>query len=141
MNTLLPLLAHVAATDPLPPAVAAGATSGVSATHLALIVARIFLGLGVLLGVWRVWRGPGLPDRVVGLDLLGTLAVGICVLTAIGANETADLIVAMVMGLLLFVSTLAASHYLLATKADRDAKARGEAPPDLPISRTAGDDA
>ena len=93
-------------------------------TQVALIIARVLVAVGVLLGLYRVWRGPGLPDRVVALDLLGTLSVAIAVLTAMASNEPAILIVAMVMALLLFVSTLAASHFLLATRADRDAKAR-----------------
>lgn len=130
---LAQLAAQFAAADPITADVALVAEPTYSATYFAVIIARILLGIGVLLGIWRVWRGPGLPDRVVALDLLGTLSVGICVLTAIAAEEPANLIVAMVMALLLFVSTLAASHYLLAAHADRMAKARGEAPPDSPM--------
>lgn len=129
---LAQLAPHLAAADPITPDIALATEPTYSATYFAVIIARILLGVGVLLGIWRVWRGPGLPDRVVALDLLGTLSAGICVLTAIAAEEPANLIVAMVMALLLFVSTLAASHYLLAAHADRKAKARGDAPPELP---------
>ena len=87
-------------------------------THLALIIAAALLGLSVLLGVWRAWKGPGLPDRVVALDLLGTLCVGACVLISILTSQTEYLLVAMVMALVLFVSTLAAAHYLTASKGD-----------------------
>lgn len=107
---------------------AAQADSHSTVMQVALLIARAFLAIGVLLGLYRVWRGPGLPDRVVALDLLGTLSVAIAVLTAISADEPAILIVAMVMALLLFVSTLAASHFLLATRADRDAKANPSGP-------------
>lgn len=114
ISTLLPTLAlaHPAAppaTDPWP------------LTNIALVISGVLLGAAVLLGVWRVYRGPQLPDRVVALDLLGTLCVGVCVMVAIAAAEVANLLVAMVMALLLFVSTLAASHYLLSTLADRRA--------------------
>lgn len=104
------------------------AASVMPLTNLAVVIARVMLGIGILLGIWRVWRGPGLPDRVVAIDLLGALAVGICILTLIQAHEAADLIVAMVMALLLFVSTLAASHYLLAAKADRIAAQHSNTP-------------
>lgn len=107
------------------PKVHAEAASAWPVTDVALVISGVLLAGAVLLGVWRVYRGPHLPDRVVALDLLGTLCVGGCVVIAIAAGEVANLLVAMVMALLLFVSTLAASHFLLTTRADRRAKAAG----------------
>ena len=40
------------------------------------------LGLSALLSLWRVVRGPTLPDRVVALDLMGVLVVAIAVTSA-----------------------------------------------------------
>lgn len=128
ISTLLPTLAlaHPAApptTDPWP------------LTNIALVISGVLLGAAVLLGVYRVYRGPQLPDRVVALDLLGTLCVGVCVMVAIAAAEVANLLVAMVMALLLFVSTLAASHYLLSTLADRRASAADGEPADDQLAK------
>ena len=39
----------------------------------------VMLALACLLTLWRVVRGPTLPDRVVALDLLGVTIVGIAV--------------------------------------------------------------
>ena len=43
----------------------------------AVILALAMTSIAVVLAVMRLLRGPSLPDRVVALDLIGTLSVGL----------------------------------------------------------------
>lgn len=81
-----------------------------AAAHGAL-VALALLGGAVLLVAVRLGRGPGLPDRVVALDLLGTLAVGIMAAWAVAADDPVYLDVALLVALVTFVGTVAFARY------------------------------
>jgi multicomponent Na+:H+ antiporter subunit F len=70
------------------------------------------LGLGILLGAFRLLRGPSLPDRVVALDLIATLAVGAVGVYAIRENEPVFILVGVVLALVMFVGTIAFAYYL-----------------------------
>lgn len=70
------------------------------------------LGLAAFLTTFRLLRGPALPDRVVALDLIATLAVGFIGVYAIREEEPVYLIVGIVMALVVFVGTVAFAYYL-----------------------------
>lgn len=70
------------------------------------------LGLAALLSLWRVVRGPTLPDRVVALDLLGVLIVGIAVSSAALSGSPYFLDVATVIALISFVGTIAYARFV-----------------------------
>ncbi len=62
--------------------------------------------------LYRIGRGPTAPDRMVAIDILGTLVVGfVAILTAI-TGKTYLLSVAIVWALISFVGTLALARYL-----------------------------
>lgn len=79
------------------------------------VVVPVAIGVMVvacgLAGV-RLLRGPSLPDRVVALDLIGTLAVGSTAIYAMYEGETVYLIVSVALALLLFIGTVAFAFYL-----------------------------
>ncbi|MBX3363824.1 MAG: cation:proton antiporter [Phycisphaeraceae bacterium] len=70
------------------------------------------LGLAIALASWRLLRGPSLPDRVVALDLIGTIAVGAIAVYAILEDEPIYLIVSVVVALLMFIGTVAFAYYM-----------------------------
>jgi multicomponent Na+:H+ antiporter subunit F len=74
--------------------------------------ALALLGVGILLGAFRLLRGPSLPDRVVALDLIATLGVGAIGVFAIRENEPVFLLVGIVLALVMFVGTIAFAYYL-----------------------------
>jgi multicomponent Na+:H+ antiporter subunit F len=78
------------------------------------------MGLATLVAAVRLFLGPSLPDRVVALDLVGTLAVGSTAIYAILENEPVYLTVAVVLALLLFVGTVAFAHYLGRQREDEE---------------------
>ncbi len=70
------------------------------------------LALAVVLGFVRLLRGPSLPDRVVAIDLLATVGVGISAVYSIAHNQPVFLDVAVVLALISFVGTVAFARYI-----------------------------
>lgn len=70
------------------------------------------LGAALLLALLRLVRGPTLPDRVVAMDLIGVLVVGLIVVLAgaTGVREMLD--AAIVIALIGFVGTVAYATYV-----------------------------
>jgi multicomponent Na+:H+ antiporter subunit F len=65
-----------------------------------------------LLAGYRVIRGPSTPDRVVGLDTIGTNVVAIAVLYALQTGESLFVDVSLVLAIIGFVSTIAVARYV-----------------------------
>ena len=78
----------------------------------AITAVSIAMGLGMLLASYRLVRGPSLPDRVISLDLIGSIAIGIIALYSIASGSREMLSVAVVMALILFLGTAAFATYL-----------------------------
>jgi multicomponent Na+:H+ antiporter subunit F len=74
--------------------------------------ALVTLGMALLIAVVRLVRGPTLPDRVVAMDLIGILAVGLIVVLAASTGVRATLDAAIVIALVAFVATVAYGTYV-----------------------------
>ena len=74
--------------------------------------ALVMLGVALLLAVVRLVSGPTLPDRIVALDLVGVLVVGLIVVLAGSTQVRATLDAAMVIALTGFVGTVAYAAYV-----------------------------
>lgn len=82
------------------------------ALHNVLLGTLALLGLAMTLAFFRLVRGPSAPDRVVALDLIGGVCVGmIAVYTAL-TGERHLLRVAMGLALISFLGTVAVARYL-----------------------------
>ena len=79
---------------------------------LAIEITLVMLALAALLAFVRVLRGPTLPDRVVAIDLIGVLIVGVLVVEAAATGNQAFLDVAIVIALISFVGTIAYARYV-----------------------------
>jgi multicomponent Na+:H+ antiporter subunit F len=77
-------------------------------TQLALVT----LGIALLLAVVRLIKGPTLPDRIVALDLIGVLVVGLIGVLAASTGVRATLDAAVVIALIGFVGTVAYAAYV-----------------------------
>lgn len=80
-------------------------------TLIALLVLPM-LGAAVVLTFARLVRGPHLPDRVVALDLLATLGIGVIAACAIWFNQPSLLDVASVVALIAFMGTVSFAYYI-----------------------------
>jgi multicomponent Na+:H+ antiporter subunit F len=77
-------------------------------THTALVT----LGVALLIAVVRLVKGPTLPDRIVAMDLIGVLVVGLIVVLAASTKVRATLDAAIVIALIGFVGTVAYATYV-----------------------------
>ena len=75
-------------------------------------VALVMLGLALLIAVARLVKGPTLPDRIVAMDLIGVLVVGLIVVLAASTQVRAALDAAIVIALIGFVGTVAYATYV-----------------------------
>ena len=74
--------------------------------------ALVALTLALLVAIVRLVKGPSLPDRVVAMDLIGVLAVGLIVVLAASTGVRATLDAAIVIALIAFVATVAYGTYV-----------------------------
>jgi multisubunit Na+/H+ antiporter MnhF subunit len=81
---------------------------------LAIVIhtALVTLGVALLIAVVRLVKGPTLPDRVVAMDLIGVLVVGLIVVLAASTQVPATLDAAIVIALIGFVGTVAYATYV-----------------------------
>jgi len=84
----------------------------VNLTELAPNVALALVGLALALAFVRLVKGPTLPDRVVALDLMGVLAVGMLAAYAVATDQAVLMDPATVLALVGFLGTVAFARYL-----------------------------
>jgi multicomponent Na+:H+ antiporter subunit F len=85
---------------------------GLRMMELATGLALGMVGLALVLTFVRLVRGPTLPDRVVALDLMGVLAVGMIAAYAVATDQPVLMDPAAVLALVGFLGTVAFARYL-----------------------------
>ena len=75
-------------------------------------VTLVTLGVALLVAFIRLVKGPTLPDRIVAMDLIGVLVVGIIVVLAGSSGVRATLDAAIVIALVGFLGTIAYATYV-----------------------------
>lgn len=70
------------------------------------------LGVSVILVFIRFLKGPSLADRVISLDMLILMAIGIVVIYSIIYEQSTFLDIAMLFALIAFLGTVAFAYYL-----------------------------
>ena len=79
---------------------------------LVILIALGLISLSMLLALLRVILGPTLPDRVVALDLMASLAMGFIAMYAVMNDQTIYLDVAIVLALIAFLGTVAFAYFI-----------------------------
>lgn len=87
--------------------------SGADAVAAASLVALVLLSVGLLLSTLRIIIGPTVADRVLAMDLLTILALGFVGALTIRTGFTLYLDIAIALGLLGFLATIALARYIL----------------------------
>jgi multicomponent Na+:H+ antiporter subunit F len=85
---------------------------GVALKELAVGLALAMVGLAMFLTFIRLVLGPTVPDRVVALDLMGVLAVGMITAYDVATDQPMLLDAATVLALVGFLGTVAFARYL-----------------------------
>jgi len=78
----------------------------------AVTITFIVLMVSLFIALWRLLHGPSTPDRVVSLDLIAALTIGIIATYSIVSGQPVFLDAAVVMALISFLGTVAFAKYL-----------------------------
>ena len=62
--------------------------------------------------MWRVWRGENVIDRLIGVELMATLFLAVLVLISLIYGDSIYIDVALALGALSFIGTLALAKYV-----------------------------
>ena len=79
------------------------------------LIPALITGLLLCCGLclYRIAQGPTAPDRMVAIDILGTLVVGFVAIITVASKRVYLLDIAMVWALVSFVGTLALAKFLV----------------------------
>lgn len=75
------------------------------------IIFALLIG-AMFLAVVRLILGPSLPDRVVALDLMGMLSIGLISAFAVASDQQIFIDAALVLALIGFLSTVAFAYFI-----------------------------
>ena len=92
--------------------------SGASFLSICALFALGILSISFLLVVWRVVKGPTLPDRILGLDMLVAVAIGFIAVLGVRSGFTLYVDVAIALGLVGFLATVAFARFVLSGGVD-----------------------
>ena len=99
--------------------------SGVEFLQVAATLSLGLLTFAFALTIVRIMRGPTLPDRVLGLDMLVSIGIAYIAVVAIKTSFSLYLDVAIALGLVGFLATVAFARYVqergIRRKGDQDA--------------------
>lgn len=70
------------------------------------------MAVSLLLAVVRLFRGPSIPDRVIALDLIAALSVGMIAIYSIGNDEPMLLRAGIIVALVVFIGTVAFAMFV-----------------------------
>ncbi|ACE84251.1 K+/H+ antiporter subunit F [Cellvibrio japonicus] len=76
-------------------------------------IALFMFGLAISLNLWRLIKGPSLPDRILALDTMYINTIALLVLFGIYQGSMLYFEVALLIAAMGFVGTVALSKYLL----------------------------
>lgn len=79
---------------------------------IAVAASLVLMTAACLITFLRLARGPSRADRVMALDLIGVLVLGIVTIYAIGMDQPVFLDVAIGIALISFLGTIAFARYL-----------------------------
>ncbi len=74
--------------------------------------AAVLLGLAFLFAFIRVVIGPALADRVVGLELMSIISIGVICVYCAGTGRPIFIDIAIIVALVSFLATVAFAYYI-----------------------------
>ena len=81
--------------------------------EMALAFGFAALGLALVMNLWRLFKGPGVADRILALDTMVINVIGIIVLAGIASGSGTSFEAALLLAMVGFVGTVAYAKFLL----------------------------
>jgi multicomponent K+:H+ antiporter subunit F len=78
-----------------------------------IMVCMHLVGLAMLMALWRLLRGPSVPDRILALDTLSVTAIAELMLLGMQLDSPVYFEAALIIAMLGFCSTVVLSKYVL----------------------------
>ena len=78
-----------------------------------IVVCMHCVGVAMLLALWRLLRGPSVPDRILALDTLSVTAIALLMLFGMHLDSPIYFEAALIIAMLGFCSTVVLSKYVL----------------------------
>ncbi|TDM13824.1 Na(+)/H(+) antiporter subunit F1 [Macrococcus bovicus] len=75
-------------------------------------VALIIYGAAMCLALFRLTKGPSLPDRVVAFDTIGVIVMSSVAIISVLYKTQVYLEAVLIIGVLAFISTIATSRFI-----------------------------
>ncbi|WP_185983614.1 cation:proton antiporter [Aureimonas mangrovi] len=94
---------------------------------VALSLSLALLSIAFVLTIIRIWKGPTLPDRVLGLDVLTAGSIGFVAVIGIDTGFTLYVDIAIALGLVGFLATISFARFIMA-RGDTERSPVQEAP-------------
>lgn len=79
----------------------------------AIVVSMYAIGVAVLLSLWRLLRGPTVPDRILALDTLYVNTIALLILFGMYLDSSVYFEAALIIAMLGFVGTVMLSKYVM----------------------------
>ena len=70
-------------------------------------------GIALALNLWRLFKGPGVTDRILALDTMVINVIGLIVLTGIASGSGTAFEAALLLAMVGFVGTVSYAKFLL----------------------------
>jgi multicomponent K+:H+ antiporter subunit F len=80
---------------------------------LAAQAALALVGVAIALGLWRLWRGPSMADRILALDTVTINAIAVVLILDIILDTALYFEAALILAMMGFVGTVALGKFLL----------------------------
>ena len=87
--------------------------NGYQIFEFTLVTCMHVVGLAMLLALWRLLRGPTVPDRILALDTLSVTAIAELMLLGMHLRSSIYFEAALIIAMLGFVSTVVLSKYVI----------------------------
>jgi multicomponent K+:H+ antiporter subunit F len=81
--------------------------------HTAVIFSLYAVGLAMLMSLWRLLRGPTVPDRILALDTLYINTIALLILFGMHLESSIYFEAALIIAMLGFVGTVMLSKYVI----------------------------
>ncbi|MCM3357526.1 MULTISPECIES: Na(+)/H(+) antiporter subunit F1 [unclassified Psychrobacillus] len=77
-----------------------------------LVLSLSLFAVSIGIALFRIIKGPSMPDRAVALDMIGVNLISIIAIVSIVLKTKAFLEAILILGILAFISTIAISRYI-----------------------------
>ncbi|URN96489.1 MAG: Na(+)/H(+) antiporter subunit F1 [Candidatus Pristimantibacillus lignocellulolyticus] len=77
-----------------------------------MLLAMFLLSISLIITLYRIIKGPTIHDRILALDSIAYIIIGIVAILSIHLNSHAYFETILLIGILAFLSTIALSRYM-----------------------------